>query len=87
MVCFNDTITDEFFRKVFRTRFYETLEELQADLDKWLMHYNTERPRQGYRNMGRRPMDTINEYFESKIQKAGIPDSAKENSWTVRNDT
>jgi hypothetical protein len=35
------------------------VEELQADLDQWLEHYNYERPHRGYRNMGRRPMETV----------------------------
>jgi len=35
---------------------------LQADLGDWLEHYNTERPYQGYRNVGRRPLDTVNQY-------------------------
>ena len=30
-----------------------------ADLDVWLIHYNTERPHLGYRNMGRRPVETV----------------------------
>ncbi len=39
--------------------FYETVETLQADLDAWLVHYNTERPHLGYRNQGRRPIETV----------------------------
>ena len=35
------------------------LKKLQADLDAWLVHYNTERPHLGYRNMGRRPVETV----------------------------
>ena len=35
------------------------VDALQADLDAWLIHYNTERPHLGYRNMGRRPIETI----------------------------
>jgi hypothetical protein len=53
-----------FFRSAFRTTFYESVEALQADLDAWLVHYNTERPHQGYRNLGRRPIDAINNYSE-----------------------
>jgi transposase InsO family protein len=59
---FNRTVLDEFFRVAFRTKFYDSVEELQKDLDTWLVHYNSERPHQGYRNMGRRPLDTIKEY-------------------------
>jgi hypothetical protein len=32
---------------------------MQGDLDEWLTHYNTERPHLGYRNQGRRPLETI----------------------------
>jgi len=62
---FNRTALDEFFRKALREKFYESVEALQADLDAWLVHCNTERPHRGYRNMGRRPMETINVYLES----------------------
>lgn len=31
-------------------------QQLQTDLDVWLASYNQERPHQGYRNMGRRPI-------------------------------
>ena len=60
---FNGTVLDEFFRKVFREKFFESVEALQQDLDAWLAHYNTERPHRGYRNMGRRPIETINNYL------------------------
>ena len=42
-----------------RQTFYDSVAALQADLDAWLVHYNTERPHRGYRNMGRRPIDTV----------------------------
>jgi len=58
---FNRTVLDEFFRETFRKKFYSSVEELQTDLDKWLMYYNNERPHRGYRNMGRRPVETIEE--------------------------
>lgn len=56
---FNGTVLDEFFRVKMRETFYDSVEALQADLDAWLVHYNTERPHLGYRNMGRRPLDTV----------------------------
>jgi transposase InsO family protein len=56
---FNRTILDEFFRITFRENYYETVDALQADLDVWLAHYNTERPHRGYRNRGKRPLDTV----------------------------
>jgi transposase InsO family protein len=58
---FNRTILDEFFRETFRNKLYLSLEELQEDLDIWLAYYNNERPHRGYRNMGRRPIETIEE--------------------------
>jgi len=56
---FNRTILDEFFREAFRKTFYLSVEELQKDLDVWLDYYNNERPHQGYRNRGKRPIETI----------------------------
>lgn len=56
---FNGTVLDEFFQVKMRETFYDSVEVLQADLDAWLIHYNTERPHLGYRNMGRRPFDTV----------------------------
>lgn len=56
---FNRTVLDEFFREAFRKKFYASVEELQADLDVWLNHYNHERPHRGYRNMGRRPYESF----------------------------
>jgi transposase InsO family protein len=67
---FNRTVLDEFFRQAFRERFYETLESLQADLDAWLVYYNTERPHQGYRNRGRRPIETVELYLRSVAEAA-----------------
>jgi len=56
---FNRTVLDEFFRVAFRENFYETVQSLQDDLNLWLIHYNTERPHRGYRNQGKRPIDTV----------------------------
>jgi len=50
---------DEFFRIAFQEKIVETVEEFQTYLDAWSVHSSTERPHQGYRNMGRRPIDTI----------------------------
>jgi transposase InsO family protein len=63
---FHRTVLDEFFRVAFRTKFYETVEALQTDLDAWLMEYNTQRPHQGYRNRGKRPMDVIQDYLQQR---------------------
>ncbi|WP_126428610.1 IS481 family transposase [Brevibacillus marinus] len=60
---FNRTVLDEFFRIKFREKFYDGLDELQRDLDAWLVNYNMERPHRGYRNMGKRPIETITNYL------------------------
>lgn len=67
---FHRTVLDEFFRSAFRTTCYETVEALQRDLDAWLVHYNTERPHHGYRNLGKRPIETVNAYLETVRQEA-----------------
>jgi transposase InsO family protein len=41
------------------------VEALQRDLEEWLYYYNRERPHQGYRNMGRRPIERIDDYLET----------------------
>lgn len=67
---FHGTALEEFFRLAFRTKFYESVAALQEDFDAWLVHYNTERPHLGYRNNGRRPIETINEYLEGVREAA-----------------
>jgi transposase InsO family protein len=69
---FNGTVLDEFFRVTMRVTFYASVEALQADLDTWLVHDNTERPHLGYRTMGRRPVDTIRLF----VSREGYVDSA-----------
>ncbi len=59
---FQRTAKEEFFEIALRETFYESVEALQTDFDAWLAHYNTERPHLGYRNRGKRPIDTVNAY-------------------------
>jgi hypothetical protein len=56
---------DEFFSDYLSHTLYELVEALQADFVRWLVEYNTERPHQGYRNLGKRPIETILSYLES----------------------
>lgn len=51
----NRTLLDECFRVAGRTTWYTTVEEIQADLDRFLAYYNLERPHSGYRLQGRTP--------------------------------
>ncbi len=45
------TLLDEHFRLTGRSKWYESVEEMQVDLDQYLIQYNQKRPHQG-RNMG-----------------------------------
>ena len=56
---FHKTILDEFYHIAFRKKIYLTVEELQNDLDDWLLRYNNRRPHQGKRCQGRTPMETF----------------------------
>ena len=58
---FNRTALDGFFRATLRSKFWPSIEELQEDLNICLHYYNHERLHRGYRNMGKRPIDTIEE--------------------------
>ena len=49
------TLLDEHFRVKGRVVFYESIEQMQADLDEYLVLYNTERAHQGRNMNGRTP--------------------------------
>lgn len=70
---FHRTVLDEFFRSAFRTRLYETVEALQTDLDIWLHSYNYQRPHQGYRNLGKRPFERIDQYLLEQHSASSAP--------------
>ena len=52
---FHKTVLNEFYRVAFRKKLYHSLEELQADLDAFLVEYNERRPHQGRRCYGKTP--------------------------------
>ena len=56
---FHKTVLDEFYRIAFRKRIYETIEQLQVDLDAWMAEYNQARPHQGRWCYGKTPMQTF----------------------------
>lgn len=60
---FHRTIQDEFYSIAFRKKIYNSIEELQKDLDQWIDHYNNERTHTGKYCFGRTPMQT---WLESK---------------------
>ena len=58
---FHRTVLDEFFRTSPPDTVLDTLDDLQAKLDAWLVHYSHEQPHRGSRNMRRRPIETVNQ--------------------------
>ena len=56
---FHKTILQEFYQVTFRKKLYTDIDTLQADLDAWLVYYNTERTHQGKMCCGRTPMATL----------------------------
>ena len=56
---FHKTVLQEFYQVAFRKKIYTDLESLQADLDEWLLRYNTERTHQGKMCCGRTPTETL----------------------------
>ena len=65
---FHRTLLDEHFRIEGRRVWYETVEEMQESLDRYLAHYNTERAHQGRLMNGRTPYQAF---------KAGLPETEK----------
>lgn len=56
---FHKTVLQEFYQVSFRKKLYGSIEDLQTDLDEWLVHYNTVRTHQGKMCCGRTPMETL----------------------------
>ena len=56
---FHKTILEEFYQIAFRKKIYNSLDELQKDLDDWVAYYNNERTHQGKMCCGRTPMETL----------------------------
>ena len=60
----NQIIQDEFYAVAFRKKLYETLDEIQADLDEFITYYNNERTNQGKYCQGRTPAQTFTDGLE-----------------------
>jgi len=56
---FHKTVLEEFYRVAFRKKIYQTIDELQADLDAWIRTFNEEREHQGRWCFGKTPMQTF----------------------------
>jgi transposase InsO family protein len=66
---FHKTLLDEFYRVAFRKKVYRSIDELQADLDEWLMRYNEARPHQGRWCFGKTPMQTFKDSLSLAKEK------------------
>jgi transposase InsO family protein len=56
---FHKTLQDEFYRVAFRKKMYESIEQLQEDLDVWINDYNENRTHTGKYCYGKTPMQTF----------------------------
>lgn len=68
------TILDEHFRIAGRTKWYDSVDEMQKDLDQFLITYNTRRPHQGRNMLGRTPLTV----FLAELKKARSKRASKE---------
>ena len=68
---FHRTILNEFYQPTFRRKIYRTIDELQTDLDEWLLYYNHVRSHQGKMCCGRTPYQTLidgKEVWKNKVE-------------------
>lgn len=66
---FNRTIQNEFYQVAFRKKVYTTIEELQKDLDEWLIEYNENRTHTGKYCYGKTPMQTFKDSLHLAKEK------------------
>lgn len=88
---FHRTMQEEFYAIAFRKKIYDSLETLQADIDKWIQYYNVERTHSGRYCYGKTPLQTfldskaiaksknINELFD-KSDNFKLPGEAETSS-------
>ena len=66
---FHRTIQDEFYAIAFRKKLYNTLDDLQQDLNEWISYYNNDRPHSGRYCYGKTPMQTFTDSLPLAKQK------------------
>jgi transposase InsO family protein len=66
---FHRTMKQEFYDIAFRKKIYTSLEELQIDVDQWIMKYNELRPHSGKHCYGKTPLQTFKEAKKLATQK------------------
>ncbi len=71
------TLLDEHFRVMGRKKFYETVDEMQADLEAFLKTYNHSRPHQGRGMKGRTPYKAFIDGLPKKPKPTKMEDAEK----------
>jgi transposase InsO family protein len=66
---FHRTLKEEFYDTALRKKIYNSIEELQKDLDIWLNYYNNERSHSGKYCYGKTPMQTFLESKKIAVEK------------------
>ncbi|WP_342271063.1 IS481 family transposase [Candidatus Tisiphia endosymbiont of Parasteatoda lunata] len=66
---FHKTMKNEFYDTAMRKKIYNSLFELQKDLDTWLHYYNNERPHSGKYCYGKTPMQTFKDSKKLAFEK------------------
>lgn len=67
---FHKTMKNEFYDLAFRRKIYGSLQELQHDVDLWLMGYNNQRPHSGKYCYGKSPMQTFLDSKHIALEKS-----------------
>lgn len=69
---FQRTIFEELYQKIFRIKFFKSVDALQKELDNYLVFYNFERPHFGIKTTGAIPIDIFksrNAFLRQRFQK------------------
>jgi hypothetical protein len=66
---FHKTMKNEFYDIAFRKKVYNSVEELQTDVNEWLRQYNQLRPHSGRYCYGKNPLQTFSDSKHIAIEK------------------
>ena len=77
---FHKTVLNEFYQVAFRRKGYHSIEEIQADLDRWINGYNQQRAHTGKHCYGKTPIQTFNDSIP--LAKAKMLDNTKQTEET-----